>query len=302
MATDAIPAKRRRFRVSLRVVMLLVLVIGLWMGYRVNKARKQREAVAAVKAYGGWVHYDWEFVNGNLARNTQPRVPKWFRKLLGDEYFQEIAQVSLVYDDSTGTRYDIKNLDAADKVLTRLAGQAGIRELWLQKSQATDQGIRHLQSLTNLERLLIWDASEVSDVGVAHLVPLKNLIYIHINNSKMSDGGLASLAKLPKLETLSLQGNNFSDAGLASLKDSTNLKQLHVGIGESRITDDGMTHLKNLKNLELLDVQNTAVTDSGLNQLRGLTKLKEMWLGQTKITEEGIVRFKAAMPNLKVIR
>src|SRR3954454_17549939 len=92
---DTTAPHRRRFRISLRVLMLVVLVAGVWMGWQVNKARRQREAVAAVKKYGGWVHYDWEMVNGKVAKGTQPHAPKWLRRLFGDEYFQEIAYVSL---------------------------------------------------------------------------------------------------------------------------------------------------------------------------------------------------------------
>jgi hypothetical protein len=300
---EAATPKRRRLRISLRFTLAMIVVLGLWMGWQVNKARRQREAVAAIKKYGGWVHYDWEeMVNGKPAKGTQPPAPKWLRKLLGDEYFQEIAHVSLVYDDSTGVRFDIKNVSHADNVLSRLRGMTKLKTLLLEKTQATDQGLKHLRQLTSLEELFIWDASQVSDSGVANLVPLKNLIYIHINNSKMSDAGLGSLAKLPKLESLSVQGNNFSDAGLASLKDSTNLKQLCVGFSESRITDAGLAHLRNLKNLELLDLQHTGVTDAGLEHLKGLTKLKDMWVGQTRITEEGKARLEAALPNLMVVR
>src|SRR4051812_26930283 len=117
MSTESIPPKRHRLRISLRLFMVIILVTGMWMGYRVNEAKKQKEAVAAVKKYGGWVHYDWEFVNGKLAKGQTPSSPLWLRKLLGDEYFQEIAQVSLVYDDSTGTRFDITNVRPADDVL-----------------------------------------------------------------------------------------------------------------------------------------------------------------------------------------
>src|SRR5262245_9524093 len=105
-STSAQPAKRRRLAFTVRMFMLLILGLGLWLGHRVNKARQQREAAAAVKAHGGWVHYDYEFVNGKLASGKQPWAPRWLRKALGDEYFQEIQQVSLVYDDSTGKRFD----------------------------------------------------------------------------------------------------------------------------------------------------------------------------------------------------
>ena len=76
MATKTAPPKRRRLRIRLRLLMLLVLVAGVWMGSLVNKARKEREDVAAVKQYEGSVHFDWEFVNGNLTTVTQPHASR----------------------------------------------------------------------------------------------------------------------------------------------------------------------------------------------------------------------------------
>ena len=56
--------KRRWKTVSLRGLLVLVLVIALWLGWIVQKVRQQREAVAALQKFGGFVHYNWEFVDG----------------------------------------------------------------------------------------------------------------------------------------------------------------------------------------------------------------------------------------------
>jgi hypothetical protein len=46
------------FRISIRMMLLIVLLIAVLLGWQVNKARVQREAVESVQRYGGWVHYD----------------------------------------------------------------------------------------------------------------------------------------------------------------------------------------------------------------------------------------------------
>ena len=110
---------RRRWKtISLRGSLLLVLAIALWLGWVVNKARQQREAVAALQKFGGFVHYDWEFVNGpvkvprgnllwkptwgTLTPGRRPWAPDWMRRALGDEYFQSLAHVSLYVDIKKG--------------------------------------------------------------------------------------------------------------------------------------------------------------------------------------------------------
>jgi hypothetical protein len=110
--------RRRWIALTVRGLLLLVLVIGLGLGWVIHRARKQREAVAAVKEFGCWVHYDYEFapgrVNvprgnnlwattwGKLTPGRSPWAPAWLRRSLGDEYFQDIAHVSLFVDIQKG--------------------------------------------------------------------------------------------------------------------------------------------------------------------------------------------------------
>jgi hypothetical protein len=109
---DRVHKPRARWKtISLRGLLLLVLGIAVWLGWIVNKARRQREAVAALQKFGGFVHYDWEFIDGpvkvpqgnllwmpswgKFTSTRKPWAPDWLRRALGDEYFQSIAHVSL---------------------------------------------------------------------------------------------------------------------------------------------------------------------------------------------------------------
>src|SRR3954451_6782683 len=94
-AMEPVEPKRRRLRISLRVVMLLVLIVAVWMGGLVTKARRQREAVESVRRFGGDVEYDWEYKDIGKVTPTEPNAPRWLRGLLGDEYFQEMVTVVL---------------------------------------------------------------------------------------------------------------------------------------------------------------------------------------------------------------
>jgi hypothetical protein len=282
--------------------MLLVLILAVWLGRQVNKAREQREAVVAVNKAGGWVHYDHEFVNGKLTKGREPWASARLRRWLGDEYFQDIHQVSLVYNDSTGKRFDNADVRACDAVLARLKGMTSLRVLLLKETQATDEGLRHIGKLTGLEKLFIWDARGVTDAGVAHLADLKNLKNVHINNSNLTDEGLAALSQLPRVETLSLQGNRFSDAGLARLAGAERLKGLYLGLGRVGITDAGLAHLTTFRRLEVLDLQGSSVTVRGLEQLKVLPNLKELWLSNSVGTDAEKRALQQVMPNLKRIR
>jgi hypothetical protein len=66
--------------ISLRGMLLLIVAIALLLGWIANKARQQREAVAALQKFGGFVHYDWEFKNGRVKvprdNKRRPCVPR----------------------------------------------------------------------------------------------------------------------------------------------------------------------------------------------------------------------------------
>ncbi len=148
---------RRRFKISLRTLMILILVLGIGLGWQVNKAREQLAAVAAVEKKGGWAHFDYEFVNGKLTSGREPRAPRWLRSLIGDVFFREITQVSLVYDDSTGTRFDNQNHEPCDDLLARLARQTGLKSLLLQSSAAC-RGWKDFPCRTTTSRMKGWQS------------------------------------------------------------------------------------------------------------------------------------------------
>jgi Leucine Rich repeats (2 copies) len=292
--------RRPRFRISVRVMMLIVLVIAVLLGWQANKAREQREAVAAVQRYGGWVHYDYEFVNGTLTPGQRPWAPRWLRAMLGDEVFQNVKYVSLVYDGSPGKRFDNSNVQACDDLLKKISKLPGLKQLLLKETQTTDDGLMYIGKMTELEDLWIWDAKSVTDAGVAHLAHLKNLKTVHMNNSNLTNDSLVFLSRLPRIEELSLEQNHFSDEGLARLHGKDGLKRLYIGLGDGQITNTGLAHLRDFRKLEILDLQNSKVTDQGLEQLTGLPNLKELWLSGTRISATEVQRLQDAIPSLKI--
>ena len=240
--------------------MLLVLILAVFLGWRANKARQQRRVVAAVEAYGGWVHYDYEFVSGKLTPGQAPWAPHWLRAVLGDEFFRELSYVSLVYDYPGGKRQENPNSKPCEDLLAQLVSQTGLTTLLMKRTQATDEGLKLIGQMTGLEDLLIWNASSITDSGVAHLAGLKNLKRIHIDTSSITDESLVLLSTLPRIEELSLQANHFSDKGFLRLKGENSLKRLATGGGDFKVTDLGLARLKDFQKLELLDLQNSKVT------------------------------------------
>ncbi|SIN81955.1 hypothetical protein SAMN05444166_1082 [Singulisphaera sp. GP187] len=233
---EPVELKLRRLRVSLRVLMLLIMIAAVFIGDRVTKARKQREAVESVKRCGGGVVYDWAYVNRGKSTPTEPNAPQWLRGLLGDEYFQDVASVAL-----TGTPIGVpvpgSKVISGDDVLAHLAQMNAIKSLHLVGIRITDKGFDTINRIQCLEELVIARSPWVSNADIARIETLNHLKSISIENSKVTDAGLASLAKLKNLEYLNIQNTGATDAGLVYLKGLTKLKEMWVE--GTRITEDG---------------------------------------------------------------
>src|SRR5438552_1945508 len=80
--------RRRLFQISLRTLLGLITVAAIWLGYITHRAREQKVAVARIKELGGRVVYDYQAAN--TAANATPPGWPWLRRLVGDEYFQDV--------------------------------------------------------------------------------------------------------------------------------------------------------------------------------------------------------------------
>ena len=94
--------KRLWFRFGLRTLLLAMTVLCVWLGFKVNAARRQKEAVDAILKAGGTVTFSYQCVpvRGNpdalsLDPNALPTTPAWLRACLGEDFFRNTVEVNL---------------------------------------------------------------------------------------------------------------------------------------------------------------------------------------------------------------
>ncbi|HEV3343955.1 MAG TPA: hypothetical protein VG125_26510 [Pirellulales bacterium] len=296
-------AKRGFLQFGLRTLLFVTAAVSVWLGLYVDRARRQQEAVRAIRAAGGWIYYDFQEQprgSGKFDVRARSRLPKWLVDTLGEDFLFDAVEVNLVYSYDSGQRQDNKNLSG--DLLPNVAALPKLKRLLLCHGQATDEGLTHVGGLRDLEALYMWEASEVTDEGLAHLTGLHKLKHIHVGNSRITDKSLAVLSQLPALEYLALQGNRFTDSGLSSFRGNTVVHSLWVGRGPTDITDDGAAFLAEAPNLEEIDLQGTKVTSKALDRFARMTKLNHLMIGGTRIDESDIRRFESALPSCKVSR
>ena len=179
---------QRFLRFSVRGLIVMVLVIGVWLGWLAHSARIRREAVAAILKAGGSVAYDWEYVDGNVTRGRKPWAPEWLVDLIGVDYFGHVT-VALI-----GTR-----------------------------STVTEAVMLEVGRMTQLQDLILSNTS-VGDTGLVHLSRLRKLTSLHLSGTQITNAGLASISGLTSLSALGLSRTQVTDAGLEHLTELTKLE------------------------------------------------------------------------------
>jgi len=167
---------RRWLRVSLRTVFLLVAVLCIWLGLKVNAARKQVEAVATIRA-AGTVFFDNQIEAGRKSHvgklSFNPKAvsstPAWLRALFDDDFFRTAVAAGLSSNNEDPT---------SEIPMQQVCELPGLRNLEL-NCNTSDAILRQITCLRNLEYVYFY-SNHVSDAGIDQLKKLKRLKTVDI--------------------------------------------------------------------------------------------------------------------------
>jgi hypothetical protein len=240
---------RLRLQYSLRslVVFMLVASVGMsWFGAKYRAACEQRDAVAAVRALGGYVYYDayYDYEHSHAYFRCYdgytwgwphmrpppavPPGPEWARRLLGVDFFADPMEVRFT-----------------DPTLYLIA----VSVMPPPPCEPTDASLRAIARLTGLECLDLAN-TQITGRGLATLKALKRLRELDLDCTRVTDVGLGGVAELASLRALDLFGCNITDAGLEHLKGLSGLRRLNLS--QTHVTDEGVRRLQHaLPNCEI---------------------------------------------------
>lgn len=161
----------KRFQVSVKTFLAGLTVFTFWLGFQANSARQQRIAVAALEHAGVKVTYDFQFdaKTGGIP-DAKPPYPQTLIRTLGIDFFAKVIAIECHEGN-------------LNEVVIHCAKLKDVTNCFLGGSTLSDNGLRHVAEMPNLERL-----------GLEH--------------TQVSDEGLQSLLNLPKLEVAFLMGTN----------------------------------------------------------------------------------------------
>ncbi|MBL8828719.1 MAG: protein kinase [Planctomycetaceae bacterium] len=170
----------------------------------------------------------------------------------------------------------------------------------------TDQSIRAITSMPNLQDLSVVDGRQLSEAAFAPLANnrqltrlylygtpnVKQLIrhltscplsYLSIEGTQVGDAECADIAKLVQLNSLNLSGTQVTDRGLSSFRAMSRLSSLYLN--RTQVTDAGMVHLQGLSDLDYLYLDDTAISNAGVALLRSCRDLNGLHLARCRITD-----------------
>jgi Leucine-rich repeat (LRR) protein len=163
--------------------------------------------------------------------------------------------------------------------------------LSLSHSQITDAGIDYLKRMRSLKELFL-DDTQISDEGMRRLQSQSHpkLETLVLEGTRVTDKGLFYVGRMTTLRNLSIN-DKTTDAGLKNLLPLTRLENLGVG-NNNRITDGGMSYVGQLSQLTALDIGSDQVTDAGLTNLRQLKRLFNLSLRCRQMSDSGMAGLK----------
>jgi hypothetical protein len=207
---------RWRFQFSIRSLLVLTVAVAIpcsWLAVEIKRAREQREAWVVIQEGGGSINYDFQELTHDPFADEPPPEPEWLLKLMGDDFFHDVSFVFFFNGEFTNAILinfhrlpNLKSLtfmesDLSDDRLQTVSNIKQLKDLILIGTGVTDNGLRYLQTMQNLESLKIScttlndtvSSTAVSDKGLAYLTELRNLKSLTLTNTRVTAEGVRKL-------------------------------------------------------------------------------------------------------------
>lgn len=185
-------AHRRWFQFSMRSFLFLLTAFAVVLAVLANRAREQREAVAAIERAGGAVFY---YGRSNV-------------KYLELDYDQDF----LFHLLHTATWTTITSEELTDDICVEVARLPHLRTISL-NGPITDVGLAELTTLRKVQSLKLH-GTQITNAGISHLQRMKSLYLLDLGQTSVTDANLRELARLTKLRELCISRRGVTAKGL----------------------------------------------------------------------------------------
>jgi hypothetical protein len=191
--------------------------------------------------------------------------------LLGREAFkflEELTKLKELYLHNFGP--------TLSQGLSYIPKSSALTLLSLDESEITDEALKTISKLCNLENLSLKCCRRITHIGLGFIKNLR-LEVLTCTDTKLTDKALESVGVMKSLRVLQLDECwKITDLGIAHLGGLDRLSEL--SISHTQITDASGKTLQKLKRLHALSVASTEFGDNGLQDICSLKRLKKFIL------------------------
>jgi hypothetical protein len=177
-----------------------------------------------------------------------------------------------------------------------------LEELHFRLGFVSDKLAQELSEWKNVKRLTLGWTKALTDEGLRSVAKMTQLDSLGLQAAYgLTPDGMKHIATMTNLRALNLWGTKIGEAGVENLKNLTNLRTLVLNTdSKAPITPNALTALAGMKDLEVLDLFDAKISDADLDALAKFTKLKQLDIRGTQITREGAEQLRKKLPQAKI--
>lgn len=294
---------RWRFRISIRTILILTAVVGIlcaFVGREIFAVRKEQQALDVILRNGGNVVYrQGGEVRGKWFVTTAGiPIPLWIKDhLLGEEFFSNIYELRCEDQNEHAPfipqlarlrkveRLDVAFSNLTAKDLAHMPVIPGLQTLTMKSDQLSEQAATNLARQPELHLVQVMAKYRSPVDGVDQLVQIRELT---VGLGAITNAGCRELALLPRLKILRLDAN-FCFGGYYS-----------AGFNDFYVQDAEL--LSGSRSIEVLELHYAHVSPGALQPLQHMPQLSRLTLLGSSFDDQDLAVFRAARPDVEVVR
>lgn len=238
--------KRRWFQFSLRGLLAAITIFGVWLGWKLNAAHRQREAVLAILKAGGTVSYDYQMERSpiypddfSVHWDTRSPTPQWLQRLVGDDFFHDVIEAKL--EGHAIPQSDFEKLAYLPRLWHLSLNETKIvPDQPGSVRQIQDSDLVVLAQLSQM-RLLELRKTGVNGSGLSSLTNMKHLNILDLAHTQLDDDGMKQIGKLTGVQKFDVGFTQITDVGLKCLQGVDHPKECSIRADHTHITNDGIS-------------------------------------------------------------
>ncbi|WP_010584086.1 leucine-rich repeat domain-containing protein [Schlesneria paludicola] len=186
-----------------------------------------------------------------------------------------------------------------DEALSDLAALTELGDLSVE-GNICGRGFHRFPETSELHSLRIASAKNISD-EIRSINTFRGIRRLVFSYTPITDNHLRALRPtVARLFGFEAYGSEITDDGVREFQDLPELERLSL-VG-AHITDTGVMAMRQLPKLRELTLVDNELTDNCIKHLKQFSQLRHVSLCKTKVSVQGGVRLKQALPDVELLK